>query len=229
MDADEYPVGVSQEPSAPRPDICKKWRVAAGRTLGQDLLAEEGNEADIELEMRNHKWMEASLSKQKGKILKRKETQFLHKGDSHHVWKGKPRQQGPLLADVALAALRQKREKDLRKRQHSLYSRIAATQIALKDQTEELLGSQEEEEEGNADKTREKKETHVTFKQPSAMIDIRKRRKALKPTFSLTDMVDQLVKGNESGVPLSQSSQLAQHRRLLLSRNVTDPSLPLAV
>ncbi len=179
--------------------------------------------------MRSDKGMEASLSKGKRKIMVRRETQFLHEGDSHHVWKGKP-QQGPQLADVALAALRKKREKCLRERQCCLYSRIAATQVALKDQTEELLGAQEEEEE-KADKTRETKETRVTNKQASATVrnDIRKRRKTLKPTFSLTDMVDQLVKGNESGVPLSESSQLAQHRRLLLTRNVTDPSLPLAV
>ncbi len=119
-------------------------------------LAEEGDEPEIEPEMPSHG---ESLSKGKGGVIERRETLFLNEADSHNVWKGQPREQGPLLADVALVALRKKREKDLRKRQHSLYSRIAATQVALKDQTEELLGGQEEEENENVDETREKEKT----------------------------------------------------------------------
>ncbi len=226
VNADEYPVQVSQEPSTP--SVHEKWRVAARRSLGQDLLAEEGDEPEIEPEMPIHG---ESLSKGKGRVIERRETLFLNEGDSHNVWKGQRREQGPLLADVALVALRKKREKDLRKRQHSLYSRIAATQVALKDQTEELLGGQEEEENENVDETGEKEKTHVTFKQASAMVrnDIRCQRKSKKPAFSLTDMVNQLMKDKESGAPQSAFSQLAQHRSLLLSRKVTDPSLSVAV
>ncbi len=130
-----------------------KWREAARRSLEQLLKVEEDSEAATVLEFPLTDDMQPSsegrsqpmLDKERKALRRRRKVLacgYLREGDTHCVWKGKART--PLLADIALVALRKKREKDLLERQRYLKDRVAATQAALKVQTEILLGEEEE-------------------------------------------------------------------------------------
>ncbi len=231
----------SQKPLPPHTNVRAKWQVAAQRSLEQNL------EPEFEPVVSGHVGRHSSpqrpsqldLSEEGGVRRRRRVTKsvFLHEGESHLVWKGKPKPQGPLLANIALVALRKKREKDLQERRRNLNIRVAATQAVLKDQTEELLDEEEEEgedEEEEEEKEEEKEEgvnerkgegrngkwkrDRMTFRQATLMVqdDNKRKRTARKHSTSLTDKVNFRLKASDdrpTPEPFVQSKSLPGSRR----------------
>ncbi len=210
----------SQGPLTPHSRVRLKWKVAAKRSLDEIFETDEEDEtkSEFELSASPERPSELRLNQTEGTRRRKRPVKsvFLHEGDIHQVWKGKTPERRPQLADIALVALQKKREKDLQERQRYLYSRVAATQAALKDQTEELLG-QEDEEETEEEIAEEKVEPKVdqrkrmTFKQASAKVlqESKRKRKSVKHVTTLTDIVNHHMKAQD---PMATSSSAAQRQ-----------------
>lgn len=222
---DDSPVALT-----PHSKLRVRWRDAAMRTLDQVLeIEEDGAESQPESPLRGGMHSSHERPSQLDLGGKRKAPQratksgFLREGDTHSVWKGTLHTKGPQLADIALVALQKKHENDLLERQRYLKDRIAATQAALKDQTETLLYEDEDEEgekddndkeevEANGQDVEEKqKKRRITFKQGATMVRDSIRRKRKTRATPLSDLVDQYMKKCAEKQPSARLSPSTTH------------------
>lgn len=218
-------------PLTPHSRVRLKWKVAAKRSLDQIFEDEETTAGASETEQPG----DATVNHREGvrRRTRGAKSVFLHEGDTHRVWKGRPREKRPVLADIALVALQKKRERDFQERQRHLYNRVAATQAALKDQAEELLCEEDDPEEQEEDtikevETKVQGRKRMTFKQASAKA-LRESKKRFKSSTTLTDIVNQHMKDTDAGGTLDPAAQRQSFPANRGSGNFTGASLPLSV